>query len=202
MRKWMNLFEQEAMVPPVLYHGTTIENLIGIFISGIINHRPDIDEGHHGVSFTSDMKTAMGFANWSSRDGDYLHSEILTVDHPKFNGAVLVAQSSALGRLEPYAEDSDSPNWTEDMSEHEWRTFGDVPLSAISKVYVDKREIEQYRDTLVAHQNHIPEPWPEVDPEYWPRHLEWATKFLSDPKRLAAIEEILTSPSVVPYPLS
>jgi hypothetical protein len=201
MRKWMNLFEQEAP-PTVLYHGTTIENLISIFMSRIIEHRPDIDEGHHGVSFTSDIRTAKGFAHSDSRDGDYLHSEILNMSHPRFNGAVFVAHSNALGRLEPYAEDSDSPNWTEDMSEHEWRTFGDVPLSAISKVYVDKREVEQYRDVLLAHQNHTPKPWPGVDQEYWPQHAKWATDFVREPKRLAAIEEILKSPMVVSYPLA
>lgn len=192
MRNWLNLFEDE--VPPVLYHGTPIENLISIFLAGVIYAREDIDEGHLGVSWTSDLHVAKSFAHSDSRDGDYLHTEILMLPHPTFKGAVLVAHGAALGRLEEYDDGGDGMK-----SEAEWRTFGDVPISAISGIMVDRAEIEQYRAVLLAHQDHKTKPWPQMPEENWADHEEWGTKFLTDPKRMEVIEMLLSSPMLQPF---
>lgn len=186
MRKWMNIMENE--VPPVLYHGTPIENLISMVMTGMIYAREEIDEGHHGVSWTSELVVAQGFAHSDSRDGDYLHGEILQLPNPS-KGAVLVANSSALGRLDEYDDGGEGLK-----SEAEWRTYGDVSFSVVHKVLVDPREIEQYRDTLLANRDFQPQPWPDVDPSYFSEHEKWARDFLTDPKRLQAIEYLLTGP--------
>lgn len=187
MRKWMNLLESEA--PDILYHGTPIENVISMLMTGMIHAREEIDKGHFGVSWTSDLTVAKGFAHSDSRDGDLLHTEILQIDQPIQKGAVLVARSSALGRLDEYDDGGDGLK-----SEAEWRTYGDVPFSAVHQVIVDRRELEEYRATLLAHRDHEPQSWPEVDPKVWPAHYKWAKDFLADPKRLAAIDGLLNGP--------
>jgi hypothetical protein len=196
MRKLINIINENQQPPAILYHGTPTENLILIFKAGYINAN-ECDEGPTGVSWTSEFKVAASFAHADSRDGDLLHSEILFTDNPRFEGVVFEAQSAALGHLEEY-------DWGEDgeHSEGEWRTKGNVPLSAISKIYMHRRELEQYRDTFLdAQKNYTVKAWDEIDPEYKPHYLQWATEFLTDADRklLSAMEAILSDPRVVPY---
>ena len=73
----MNLFENEAP-PEMLYHGTTIEHLIGIFIKGTIDQSSGQDDGHDGVSFTSDIDVAKNFAHEECHDSNVLYREVST----------------------------------------------------------------------------------------------------------------------------
>lgn len=189
MRQWIDLVEHQSM-PQVLYHGTMFENLIGIFRHGRIIHRPGVDQGHDGVSFTSDIDVAKAFAHVDAHDSGILYGEILTDHEPNLTGAVIASEPSRLGRLEQYDDG------TGDHLEAEWRTFGDVPVSAISWIAISHFEAEQYRkDYLearetfdISEREHMAQEW-----------KDGITAYLADDNVLAAIDAILASPLVRPW---
>jgi hypothetical protein len=188
MRSWIKLVEAHTSPPAMLYHGTNLESLIGILMQGRIIHRKGIDRGHNGVSFTTDIDVAKGASHPDWHDGNgILYDEILPDDVTRLAGVIIYCKSADLGRVE-YYDDSHG-----DDLEAEWRTFGDVPASAISTIALDKREVEKYReDYLRAQQEydrvdhaHMADAWHEaVD--------DW----LGNPEVLKTIDAILAYPTV------
>jgi hypothetical protein len=190
MRKWIALCE-EAQRPEVVYHGTSMEALIGIFQNGKIEHRPNIDRGHNGVSFTSELDVAKMATTHDWHDGSgVLYDEILQDDPPFSGGVILMAKTADLGRIE-YYDDSDG-----DDLEAEWRTYGDVPLSAISQIAFRKSDFEQYlRDYLEAREEFDPSDYDNRSPDF----QKGIEKYLFDPAVQRAIEDIIAYPAA-PWP--
>jgi hypothetical protein len=184
------LFESE-LEGYELYHGTPFEHLVGIFMVGRIIHRPGIDQGHHGVSFTTDIEVAKGFANEDAHDSSTLYGEVLGEDENRCrSGCIITCEPARLGKLDRYEHGGDD-------LEAEWRTHGDVPLSAISSIALVRSEVEAYREdylragkTFDASASHMPDDWKEG-------MAEW----LHNPKRLAAIDAILANPLLRKWPI-
>lgn len=195
MRNWINLFEN-AQLPEMLFHGTPTEGLIGIFLAGKIEHRAGIDRGHHGVSFTSDIDTAKQFAHYDGHEESNLYIEaLLDIRHDRAKtGAVIYCHSANLGRIEAY-DDSDG-----DDLEREWRTYGDVPLAAISSIALIPDEIRAYRDDYLKAREMI-DFNDSLRDHMSSSYRESMQQWLHDDRILAAIDAILSSPLLVAWPI-
>jgi hypothetical protein len=191
MRHWMNLFEAEAP-PEMLFHGTPLEHLINIFIAGAVIHRPGIDQGHHGVSLTSDIDTAKGFAHEDCHDSSVLYLEVGASEYnPCKSGTILYFKSADLGRLERY-DDTDG-DW-----ESEWRTYGDIPVGAITAIALIPQEVEAWRsDYIRMRTEYGPKKHAHMNQDWHDGINQW----LHSDKVLAAVDAILASPLLVRWPI-
>lgn len=146
MRKWITLLEDEAP-SAILYHGTPIEHLIHILMGGMLVHREGIDDGHAGVSFTSEFEVAQSFAHEETHESSVLYGEFYSPEeNNSLTGTVLSFSSADLGPLEQYHHAGED-------AEKEWRTFGDVPASHIMDIYCVPDEARAWREDYLAARN-------------------------------------------------
>lgn len=105
--------------PPVLYHGTTPYNAALITLSGHIEQnesRDDDDHSDYSVCTTERADVA-----------EWFYDVVRAVDQP-FGFVFHIDTSKIMDHMRPFeAETAGKP-------EYEWRVYGDIPLSAVTKI--------------------------------------------------------------------
>lgn len=132
----------EAAVITCLYHGTNIESLSGILVSGVVNaSEPDDydDAGWAGVSLTSSIDVAIKFAQ-EDRDWDG------SWNSPVNDAVVLVFDAIGLKR----DFELKKVTWDGSSQEKEYRTRGSIPnaLRYLREIHVDPKSIEWWIETF------------------------------------------------------
>ena len=137
----MNLLNESATpeLPPVLYHGTTPYNAALIVLSGHIEQnesRDDDDHSEYSVCTTERADVA-----------EWFYDVVRAVDQP-FGFVFHIDTSKIKDHMRPFeAETAGKP-------EYEWRVYGDIPLSAVTKITLagyegtTKAAMREYVETM------------------------------------------------------
>lgn len=142
-------FMENANLPAVLYHGTSIPNLLSILASRRITASPlGSDDFHEGVSLTRSEEMAERFAS---------HSDVLWWDHnvfrnhedahfPMTDGAILVFERNTL-EAEHVLTPVDFYGDEDEEDEEEERTDGDIADLDIHLISIKcrKEDIETFQ---------------------------------------------------------
>ena len=140
MRHFINIVENEQPTPPpVLYHGTTPYNAALIMLSGHIeaNESRD-DDDHDNMSVCTTERSEV--AEW-------FYDVVRAIEQP-FGFVFHIDTSKIMDHMRPFeAETAGQP-------EYEWRVYGDIPLSAVTKVTLagykgtTKAAMREYVETM------------------------------------------------------
>lgn len=106
-------------VPPVLYHGTTPYNAALITLSGHIEvneSRDEDDHDDHSVCTTERADVA-----------EWFYDVARAVDQP-FGFVFHIDTSKIMDHMRPFEAE------TAGVPEYEWRVYGDIPISAVTKI--------------------------------------------------------------------
>lgn len=140
MRQFINIVEDfQSKVPHVLYHGTTPYNAALIVLSGVIEmneSRDDDDHDNMSVCTTEQKDVA-----------EWFYDVVRAIDQP-FGFVFHIDTSKIMDHMRPFeAETAGKP-------EYEWRVYGDILLSHVTKITLagykgtTKREMREYVRTM------------------------------------------------------
>jgi hypothetical protein len=131
--------EDEPEVPPVLYHGTTPYNAALIVLSGKIEQNESRDEDDHN-DYSVCTTEREDVAEW-------FYDVARAVDQP-FGFVFHIDTANISDHMRPFEGETAS------QDEYEWRVYGDIPASAITKVTLagyepmSKGEIRKYVEQM------------------------------------------------------
>lgn len=135
----MALFETDTDIPPVLYHGTTPYNAALIMLSGKIEQNESRDEDDHN-DYSVCTTEREDVAEW-------FYDVARAVDQP-FGFVFHIDTNQIADHMRAFESE------TAGQDEYEWRVYGDIPISAVTKITLagyqgaTKSEIGKYVDQM------------------------------------------------------